>query len=248
MTARSVESKERQFYEFFYLHKSDLHKYCRLITKSDWDADDLFQETTLKLYNLFRKADSLHLSKAYLFKMATNTWIDVHRKTKGTFCSDRLLDHLIDAQETSKLKTRETIEALIDQLPPRQVVIILLIDVFQFTAKEVAHITNSTIGATKAALHRAREALRLSQRYSTSVVGKKEETRDPAFNKNKLIEAFVQAFREQNVQAINQAYLQIVKNGLHVEVLDKGDKIYLRFKDPDGNMFMIATSIPAKND
>jgi RNA polymerase sigma factor (sigma-70 family) len=66
-----------QEYEF------DLRSYCRMLTGTPWDAEDLYQETMLKALKAEGKF-LLHPSpKALLFRIASNAWIDECRKRKA---------------------------------------------------------------------------------------------------------------------------------------------------------------------
>lgn len=63
---------------------NELQKYCYILTGTKWDGEDLLQETIIKVLNKFPidKRDMNNISKAYLFRISTNTWIDQCRKKK----------------------------------------------------------------------------------------------------------------------------------------------------------------------
>jgi RNA polymerase sigma factor (sigma-70 family) len=69
-------------------------------------------------------------------------------------------DFSIPIVETNVFSTLESFERLVTYLSPRQSVIILLIDVFSFTARETAELTKLSEGAVKGILHRARKKLK----------------------------------------------------------------------------------------
>lgn len=58
-----------------------LNHYCQSLTKSTWDRDDLVQETLAKAYKSLLK-NPKPMSKAFLFRIASNTWIDGLRKRR----------------------------------------------------------------------------------------------------------------------------------------------------------------------
>jgi RNA polymerase sigma-70 factor (ECF subfamily) len=61
----------------------------------------------------------------------------------------------------------ELLELLAERLPPRMVVIILLMDVFDFTAKETAELISSKETTVQVTLGRARTRLRrMANRFS----------------------------------------------------------------------------------
>lgn len=61
-------------------HGPDLYRFAWSITGTSHDADDIYQETLLKAFRAWRKlpADANH--KAWLFRIASNTWISDRRK------------------------------------------------------------------------------------------------------------------------------------------------------------------------
>jgi DNA-directed RNA polymerase specialized sigma24 family protein len=54
-----------------------LQAYCHKLTGSSWDADDLVQETLMKLYMSLCKDEERQVTMAYLCRIAKNTWIDL---------------------------------------------------------------------------------------------------------------------------------------------------------------------------
>ena len=54
-----------------------LHRYCRSLTGSVWDAEDLVQDTLLRGFaKLGEFSNPIDNPKAYLFRIATNLWVD----------------------------------------------------------------------------------------------------------------------------------------------------------------------------
>src|SRR5438876_8997319 len=63
--------------------RPDLHRYCRALTGSVWDAEDLVQDTLLRAFAKLGEV-SLRVDnpKAYLFRIASNLWVDHFRRTE----------------------------------------------------------------------------------------------------------------------------------------------------------------------
>lgn len=143
-------------------YQSELWSYCRKLTGNPWDAEDLFQDTTLKMFTslsaLSHRMQPIH-PRAWLFRVATNHWIDVCRKRKVRFeeWSDNLPDTVTPGPS---VEIRGAFEALLEHLPPRQTAILVLVDAFRFTGREAAEILGTTEGAVHSALYRARALLR----------------------------------------------------------------------------------------
>lgn len=162
-----------------------LRRYCLALTQSDWDAEDLAQETWVKAFSYMKTTEPTHPNnntlanettepnpkkdtkstlhpnpEALLFRIARNTWIDVVRR-KTTLA--RLLElepfKTEELPEYGLLETEAVFQALQEHMSPLQQAVFLLRDVFGHSGLEAAEILDTTEGAVKAALHRARQAL-----------------------------------------------------------------------------------------
>lgn len=135
----------------------ELQGYCRSLTNSKWDGEDLAQETLLKAYKSWTGKNK-RITKAYLYRIASNAWIDRYRK--------RALDEDIRAdlsdfpEEESKAALFEAMEVLLQELTPKQRASVLLVEGLGYTPFEAAQWLDSSEGSIKAALHRARKNLK----------------------------------------------------------------------------------------
>src|SRR5215831_11393701 len=63
-----------------------LYRYCRRMTGNIWDAEDLLQDTLLRGFGAIGRGDvrskaaQVRGPRAYLFRIATNRWIDQMRR------------------------------------------------------------------------------------------------------------------------------------------------------------------------
>src|SRR5919106_1814318 len=151
-------------------HRRELHVHCYRMLGSFEEAEDLVQETLLRAW---RRRDALERDewfRAWLYKIATNACLD---KIKGdnrrvpsleSFRDvpwlqpypDRLLDEEIIARETIEL----TFLAVIQLLPPRQRAVLILRDVLEWAAEQVAELLELSVAAVNSALQRARTTVR----------------------------------------------------------------------------------------
>lgn len=174
---RPVEEARRAFMRLIEPHRPDLWRYCLRLTGSAWDADDLMQETMMRAFARLTWWEPVE-ARPYLFRIATNAWIDDVRRRRVTPVE---LDAAEPAdEEPDPVETWAAMEHLVAALPPRQRVVLLLTQVFDFTAAEVAAMLHSTEGAVKAALHRARAGLRAAAAGEGPPVGAGLRTRPPA--------------------------------------------------------------------
>ncbi|WP_408009698.1 RNA polymerase sigma factor [Pseudalkalibacillus sp. A8] len=77
-----TRSLHNQFEKEIEPFKQDLWNYCRYVIDTPWEGEDLFQETLLKAFAMLSQIWHPLNTKAYLFRIATNRWIDECRKRK----------------------------------------------------------------------------------------------------------------------------------------------------------------------
>ncbi len=142
-------------------HLRDLHNYCRYLTKSKWDAEDLLQETLLKALVFFLHAEPCVDVKPFLIRVARNLWIDACRKTqRRRLSAARHGRQSAVFEDSDYAEVRGTIEWLAERLPRRGVEFWLLFHYFGYSMQEVAMATDVSVSAVKSLLHRTRETLR----------------------------------------------------------------------------------------
>jgi RNA polymerase sigma factor (sigma-70 family) len=78
----NIREIRKQFEAMVAAHRPALWRYCHRLTGSAWDAEDLAQETLAKAFARLAYFWQPLEGKAYLFRIATNTWIDSHRRAK----------------------------------------------------------------------------------------------------------------------------------------------------------------------
>jgi RNA polymerase sigma factor (sigma-70 family) len=220
-----------QEYEF------DLRSYCRMLSGTPWDAEDLYQETMLKALKAEGKF-LLHPSpKALLFRIASNAWIDECRKRKADVgLPDDYLVTYVDF-DTYSFNVKDSLEFLVAAVPPLQVVVILLADVFEYSSREIAEMLGTTEGAVKAALHRARKQLIAAAQIEAS-----EDTfvkRKSTEEQSTLIQKFLEAFQHQEPMGIADTYRRLFQLGIRTERHLLSGKVHFTFRDPEGNAFTI---------
>jgi RNA polymerase sigma factor (sigma-70 family) len=189
----------KAFEENIISERPALWRYCLKLTGSPWDAEDLVQETILKAFGFVPFYYQEVIPRAYLFRMATNTWIDQCRKSGFRLDSiDDKLEMIADEDVADPMELRSSIEHLIRILPPRQRVVLLLRDVFEFTAREVAEMISVTEGAVKAILHRARTTLR----HRSNEDMNPPQVAAPNQLHQAMVDAYIDAFIKRDADAI----------------------------------------------
>jgi RNA polymerase sigma-70 factor (ECF subfamily) len=157
--------------------------------------------------------------------------------------------HHPKAAALNEMLIRETFEQLANLLNVRQMVLILMIDIFQFTASETAQLLHSTLGAVKEGLKRARHRLQALAAQSIEVnedekqilkrkrqLKTRNQVQAQSLSKE-MFEQFLAGFRAGDPAAICHTYLLLVENGIYVEkVSPSGSHIYFIFRDPNGHL------------
>lgn len=140
--------------------RSDLYRYCRHLTRSPWDAEDLAQDTMARAFvTLGQMGEPPPNPRAWLFRVASNLWIDHMRRSRqrreeplGEGSHEPAIAHEPRA-------AREVAGTLLGELAPQERAAVVLKDAFDLSLEEIAEALSTTTGAVKAALHRGRGKL-----------------------------------------------------------------------------------------
>ena len=143
------------------------------LTRNPSDAEDLLQETFLRAFSAFQTFEAGTNLKAWLYRILMNTYISSYRKQKRspqTVSSDDVEDFSLyrsiveDGSRTPEAEVLasipdEEVKLALEELPEQFRVAVLLADVEGFSYKEIADITDASIGTVMSRLHRGRKAL-----------------------------------------------------------------------------------------
>ena len=161
-------------------HMPSLYAAAMRMTRNKADAEDLVQETYLKAYRAFGGFQEGTNLRAWLYRILTNTFINIYRaKKRRPDESDlddvedlylyRRLGALESAQagrsaedEVLDAFTDGDVKAALEALPDQFRMAVLLADVEGFQYKEIADILDIPIGTVMSRLHRGRRALQKS--------------------------------------------------------------------------------------
>lgn len=171
------------------MHRRELHLHCYRMMGSVQDAEDMVQETFLRAWRRRETVEKLSSLRSWLYTIATNVCLDALKQrpkrlvpvVRGVAASiaeptpqpikepiwlEPYPDTLLQADEQNPEEQVAALEHVtlafivaLQQLPPRQRAVLLLRDVLDWPASEVAELLNTTTSAVKSALHRARAIL-----------------------------------------------------------------------------------------
>ena len=186
----------KRFLEGYAPLRGALYRYCRHLTRSPWDAEDLAQETLARAFvTLAQMGAEPPNVQAWLFRVASNLWIDQMRR------AHRPLGPLEGEPEApasaDPRAVREAAGTLLARLSPQERAALVLKDVFDYALEEIAEVLMTTPGAIKAALHRGRERLRAEGEAAEA-----RETVGAAPARAPVLDAFCAAFNARDLAAV----------------------------------------------
>jgi RNA polymerase sigma-70 factor, ECF subfamily len=152
----TVAQSWRRFLEIYEPLRPALYRFCRYLTRSPWDAEDLVQDTMARAFaTLGGLLEPPHEPRTWLFRVASNLWIDHMRRQE---VRSRELA-VAPSPALDQRDTREAAGTLLVQLSPQERAAVVLKDAFELGVDDIAQILSTSIGAVKAALHRGRGKL-----------------------------------------------------------------------------------------
>ena len=154
----AVKESWNRFLDVYEPLRPDLYRYCRHLTRSPWDAEDMAQDAMARAYvTLGCMAEPPANPRAWLFRVASNLWINRMRRTREVLTDDAPAPQPTVGPE--RRDAREAAGTLISQLSPQERAAVVLKDVFDLSLDEIAAALSTSAGAIKAALHRGRSKL-----------------------------------------------------------------------------------------
>jgi RNA polymerase sigma-70 factor (ECF subfamily) len=166
---------EQAFVRLTAPHRQPLHRHCYRILGSLHDADDALQETMLRAWQGIDRFQPRAPLRSWLYRIATNVCLRMleQRARDPVVAVDSHLepytDLLLEGVASPAAGPEETVEeheriglafvAAMQLLPPKQRVTVVLRDVLDWSAREVAELLDDTVPAVNSALQRGRARL-----------------------------------------------------------------------------------------
>ncbi len=162
-----------EFWEIYDQFYEKVRKFILALVKDEWVADDLIQDTFLRVQdNLKNLKDPSKLS-SWIFRIAYNLCQDHFRQLKRSRKEERIdQEEAEDFKETliqkgpdiqKELEQRqmgECVQTQINLLPESLRTVLILFDIMEFSHQEIADILGITVKNVKVKLHRARKKLK----------------------------------------------------------------------------------------
>jgi RNA polymerase sigma-70 factor (ECF subfamily) len=193
------ESRYVAFLETISALRPSLHRYCARMTGSVMDGEDVVQEALFEAYRKLDAFDESRPLKPWLFRIAHNRCIDFLRRRGVRDEAEKAaaVPDTVVPSEPAALGVGKAVEHLVASLPPKERASILLKDVFDYSLEEIADLTDSTVGAVKAALNRGRAKLAAS-----SPPAKSARSADPELKR--VMQLYIDRFNRRDWDGVRE--------------------------------------------
>ncbi len=175
LVAAARAGDERAFVELTSVHRRALHVHCYRLLGSVHDADDAVQETLLRAWRGIAGYEPRAPVGAWLYRIATNVCLRMleQRSRQPLIAADAHLEPYpepVAPAAGGPVASAETGEAVglafiaaMQLLAPKQRVVLVLRDVLDWSAREVAALLGDSEAAVNSALQRARQRIATEQ-------------------------------------------------------------------------------------
>ena len=163
--------EKQQLEKYINEYGRDIYLFCKRLTQNKNTADDLYQETFLKLWELDNVNDTEN-PKSYLLVIAVNLWKNQCRKQmwrkqiadivpvseesqiENFSAADSVEDTVISNQE------KVLVQDAVNRLPEKLRIVVLLYYMENLKVAEIAEQMHESVSSIKSKLMRARKYLR----------------------------------------------------------------------------------------
>jgi RNA polymerase sigma-70 factor (TIGR02960 family) len=203
--------------------RGPLTGYCYRLLGNAADTEDAVQETVIRAYRHLDRFDPSRAPlRTWVHRIATNVCLDLLRGARrrallapvppgvpgGELGAPVAAEHWLEPMPDSRTvhaadpaelavqreSVRLALLAALQHLPPRQRAVLLLRDVFAFSAQETAQSLDLTVAAANSALQRARAALAQHRPMPADVIADDDQ--------RELLDRYVAAFEAHDVATL----------------------------------------------
>ncbi len=156
-----IETSHAEFNALILRHKAMIWHICsdyRL--GSAWNTEDCVQEVIMNLWRSFKSFEGRSSEKTWVWRVATNTMLMLRRKDVRSPQTEPIETESEDTKDDGTSNdSYQQLQQLIETLPEESgVVIRAFLDGFSY--KEIAEMTDSTVGATAMRIARLKRTLK----------------------------------------------------------------------------------------
>ena len=155
-----MASKEELFKEIFQKNSGKVYHLCYGYTGDDDSANDLMQETFIKVWQNLDKFRNQSLISTWIYRIAVNTCLSYLRVEKRQ-AKDELTDNIIENKQEEVSEKKEQIALLytcISQLEENERILITMV-LDEVPYNEIAQISGISEGNLRVKIHRIKQKL-----------------------------------------------------------------------------------------
>lgn len=148
------------FYDYF---KRKLMGLCLRYAKTSAEADDIFQESFIKIFTQLDKLRDVNAVEAWVRRIVVNKAVDYYRSTFNQVLKEEVKEnHKWEDAEYEAISRLglEDLQAVISKLPHGYRMIFNLYMIEGYEHHEIAEMLKISVGTSKSQLSRAKESLR----------------------------------------------------------------------------------------
>jgi RNA polymerase sigma-70 factor (ECF subfamily) len=170
--ARALKAGEPDAFEQFVEHfRSKVFHYSWLMCGQREDAEEVAQETLLRVFDNLEQLREPENVRAWVFRIAKNACLMQRRKSVFAPTHEISTDELLPGEEPLgaeltpdreylRGELRAVLDRIIVELPPNYRSVVVLRDIEELSTEETAQILDVGLDVVKTRLHRARSAMR----------------------------------------------------------------------------------------
>ncbi len=158
---------QMDFWKIYDQYYGPVRKFILAYVKDEWVADDLIQETFIKVQKSLDGVKNPSKISSWIFRIAYNCCHDHFRQSKRSSLNERTIQQNIVTfkealvqKELEQQQMGECVQDKMDLLPPDYRTVLILSDIMAFSHKEIAEILDIGLSNVKVRLHRARKKFR----------------------------------------------------------------------------------------
>lgn len=164
--------KQEELENYIYTYGKELYSFCCHVTRCRQEADDLYQDTFLKMYELGEKVVIRSNPKSFMMGIALNLYRNQRRKlslrqriTGVRVSTDEIVDNIVSEERQAEElavaeEERRIVREAVAQLPDKYRIPILLCYMEELPMAEIAAVMQVPEGTVKTRIHRAKKILR----------------------------------------------------------------------------------------
>lgn len=151
----------------------DIYSFCRHLTGNAQEADELYQDTWLKVVELLENIDSTGNVKSYCLSVALKIWKNKKRKYAWRkriagmqdYLDEESQEYLQDRSASSEERILEEernrlVWEAVNELQEKLKTVTLLHYMEELDTAQIAEVTNVSVGTVKSRLYHARKLLK----------------------------------------------------------------------------------------